>query len=193
MKTRFKQSLLVLFVIFLLGIVAHAQTTMIIDDRSKADLTTNIGTVWRGFSDRVMGGVSRETVAMDEIDGRRCVRLTGEVRLENNGGFIQMAVDLSQDGMLDASGFTGLRLLVRGNGEVYNAHLRTPDTQRPWQSYRASFTADDVWQEIKLPFADFQPYRLEEPLDTSSLRRLGLVAIGRRFDADLCVAEVGFY
>lgn len=166
---------------------------MLIDDRAHTDLTTSIGTVWRGFSDRVMGGVSRETVAVVEIDDRRCVRLTGEVRLDNNGGFIQMAVDLSPEGTLDASEYTGLRLVVRGNGEVYNAHLRTPDTQRPWQSYRASFTADDTWREIRLPFADFRPYRLETPLDTSRLRRLGLVAIGRRFNADLCVAEVGFY
>ena len=30
-------------------------------------------------------------MALNEIDGRRCLRLTGDVRLENNGGFIQMA------------------------------------------------------------------------------------------------------
>ncbi|NJN48400.1 MAG: CIA30 family protein [Candidatus Competibacteraceae bacterium] len=140
-----------------------------------------------------MGGVSRETVALATIDGRRCVRLTGEVSLENNGGFIQMALDLNREGLLDASAYNGLRLLVRGNGEEYNVHLRTPDTVRPWQSYRASFSAPDEWQEVRLPFAEFQPYRLDTPLDVSRLRRLGLVAIGRPFQADLCVAEVSLY
>jgi len=53
---------------------------------------------WRGFSDRVMGGVSRETVSHEVIDGECCVRLTGEVRLDNNGGFIQMAIDLAPEG-----------------------------------------------------------------------------------------------
>ncbi|MEE4376532.1 MAG: CIA30 family protein [Candidatus Competibacteraceae bacterium] len=166
---------------------------MMIDDRSNADLTATIGTVWRGFSDRVMGGVSRETVAPTVIEGRNCVRLTGKVSLENNGGFIQMALDLSRDGLLDASAYSGLRLLVRGNGEEYNVHLRTPDTVRPWQSYRASFNATESWQEIRLPFAEFQPYRLDTPLDVSRLRRLGVVAIGRPFQADLCVAEISLY
>ncbi|MEZ5583669.1 MAG: CIA30 family protein [Candidatus Competibacteraceae bacterium] len=121
------------------------------------------------------------------------MRLTGEVSLENNGGFIQMALDLSREGVLNASAYRGLRLLVRGNGEEYNAHLRTPDTVRPWQSYRASFNAPDTWHEVHLPFAQFKPYRLDAPLDVSRLRRLGLVAIGRPFQADLCVAEISLY
>jgi hypothetical protein len=184
-------ALIVLWTIGLAGGTEH--TTMMIDDRSNSDLTATIGTVWRGFSDRVMGGVSRETVALATIDGRRCVRLTGEVSLENNGGFIQMALDLSRDGLLDASAYSGLRLLVRGNGEVYNVHLRNPDTVRPWQSYRASFKAPESWQEIQLPFVQFKPYRLDVPLDVSRLRRLGIVAIGRPFQADLCVAEISLY
>ena len=36
-------------------------------------------------------------------------------------------------------------------------------------------------------------FRLETPLDVTRLRRLGLVAIGRAFHADLAVAEIGFY
>jgi hypothetical protein len=170
-----------------------SEVLMIIDDRSRSDLMATAGTPWRGFSDRVMGGISRETVAADQIEGRPCVRLTGEVRLENNGGFIQMALDLSSRGELDASTYTGLRLLVLGNGETYNVHLRTADTKLPWQSYRASFTATEHWCEVRLPFSEFHPYRLSAPLDSSRLQRLGLVAIGRAFHADLCVAEVALF
>ena len=149
---------------------------------------------WRGFSDRVMGGVSRETVSHEVIDGECCVRLTGEVRLDNNGGFIQMAIDLAPEGRtIDASCFDGVELRVRGNGETYGAHLRTSDAVRPWQSYRASFVAGPRWTDIRIPFAEFQPYRLSTPLDVTVLRRLGLVAIGRAFYADLSVNRASLY
>ncbi len=146
---------------------------------------------WRAFSDRVMGGVSDATLAPAVFDGRACLRLTGDVRLENNGGFIQMARDLAAGGdTLDASGFAALALVVRGNGETYGCHLRTPDTVRPWQSYRATFVACAEWREAILPFTDFQPHRLDQPLDKRHLRRIGLVAIGRAFSADLALARV---
>jgi hypothetical protein len=169
------------------------EIALILDDRSHADLSAATGTSWRGFSDRVMGGISQATVQATVIEGRRCVRLTGHVRLENNGGFIQMALDLCPDGVLDASAYTGLWLLVRGNRERYNVHLRTPDTRRPWQSYRADFVTDQIWRRIELPFTGFQPHRLRIPLNTTRLRRLGLVAIGRDFHADLALAELGLY
>lgn len=171
-----------------------ADKVMLIDDFENPEQGSSLGTRWRGFSDRVMGGVSRETVAFEKIDGRECLRLTGDVRLDNNGGFIQAALDLGTWGRsFDASGYTGLRLKVRGNGESYSLHLRTPDNTRPWQSYRSKFTAGPDWQTIELPFAEFQPYRLETPLDRSRLRRIGVVAIGREFSADLAVCELAFY
>ncbi|TQV70627.1 CIA30 family protein [Denitrobaculum tricleocarpae] len=167
---------------------------MLIDDFSDSDLTSKLGTTWRGFSDRVMGGVSQASVTREQLDGRWAMRLRGDVRLENNGGFVQAALDLSPDrGMYDASGFTGLRLTVRGNGEEYGLHLRSADNTRPWQSYRAQFVAGPEWETLELPFASFTPHRLEAPLVTSRLRRIGLVAIGRAFTADLAVSEIAFY
>ncbi len=167
---------------------------MLIDDFSSETLISRQGTQWRGVSDQVMGGVSRASVSHDIVGGRPCLRLTGDVRLENDGGFIQAALDLVPSGhTLDASGFTGVRLIVYGNGEQYAVHLRTPDNVRPWQSYRARFTAAPGWKTVDLAFADFAPHRLDAPLDIKRLRRLGLVAIGRAFHADLAVSELGFY
>ena len=88
---------------------------------------------------------------------------------------------------------TGVRLLVRGNGERYGCHLRTVACVRPWQSYRHAFVAGTEPAATSMPFASFAPHRVAEPLDPATLRRLGLVAIGRAFDADLAVAEVAFY
>ena len=174
---------------------ARAQSgDMLIDDFSDENFISKLGPRWRGVSDRVMGGISRASVAHDVIDGRPCLRLSGDVRLENDGGFIQAALDLALPGdTLDASGTTGLRLAVRGNGEQYSVHLRTPENLRPWQSYRAHFTAGPAWETIDLPFNSFAPHRLEAPLDISRLQRIGLVAIGRAFHADFAVSELAFY
>ena len=175
-------------------VIAKSNDVLILDDFSRDDLISSLGTPWRGFSDQVMGGISKETIERAEIDGRPALRLSGDVRLENNGGFIQAALDLAPEGrILDASAFTGVLLVARGNGERYGVHLRTPDRVRPWQSYRASFIAGPEWREIRLPFTRFQPYRLTEPLDVRHLRRLGLVAIGRAFHADLAVSTIGLY
>ena len=167
---------------------------MLIDDFTDDGLVSKLGTRWRGVSDQVMGGISEATVSHGVIDGRPCLRMTGDVRLENDGGFIQTALDLAPSGdTLNASDFSGVRIVVRGNGEKYSVHLRTPDNVRPWQSYRAYFTAGSDWKTIDLPFETFVPYRLEAPLDTMRLRRIGLVAIGRAFYADLTISELGFY
>jgi len=167
---------------------------MLIDDFADGDLVSKLGTRWRGVSDQVMGGISEAAVAQSIIDGRPCLRLSGDVRLENDGGFIQAALDLAPSGdTLNASDYAGVRLIVCGSGEQYSVHLRTPDNIRPWQSYRAHFTAGPAWKTIDLPFASFAPYRLEAPLDISRLRRIGLVAIGRAFCADLAVSELAFY
>jgi len=171
-----------------------SSSNLLLDDFGGDDLASALGTRWRGFSDRVMGGVSRESVVPVEIDGRRCLRLSGEVRLDNDGGFIQMALDLApDDATLDASAYRGLSLESRGNGEHYGLHLRTADCVRPWQSYRAGFVAEPHWREIKVPFHAFAPHRLTAPLDIRRLRRLGLVAIGRPFEADLAVARLALF
>lgn len=167
---------------------------MLIDDFTSKELISQIGTRWRAVSDQVMGGISKAVIAHEVIGDRPCMRVSGDVLLENNGGFIQAALDLHPDnGTLNASGYTGLRIAVRGNGEGYTVHLRTPANVRSWQSYRSKFIAEPEWRTVDLPFESFVPHRLETPLDTSELRRVGLVAIGRAFYADFAVAEIGFY
>lgn len=167
---------------------------MLIDDFKRGDLVSCLGTQWRGVTDKVMGGVSEVSLRSVVIGDRRCLSMAGNVSLENNGGFVQAALQLADSpDTLDASNFTGIGLLARGNGEAYSVHLRTSDVERSWQSYRSQFTADPEWRQVFLPFSQFQPHRLSTPLDLSKLRRLGLVAIGREFHADLAVAEIALY
>ena len=167
---------------------------MLIDSFANPKLISSLGTRWRAVSDQVMGGISKTALSHGGIDGRPCMRITGDVRLENGGGFIQAALDLAHSGQsIDASRFTGIRIVVRGNSERYSVHLRTPDCIRPWQSYRAQFTAGPDWEAIELSFTSFAPYRLDVPLDKTRLLRIGVVAIGRPFHADLAISEIALY
>jgi len=170
------------------------ERVVIIDDFAKNDLISNLGTKWRGVSDQVMGGISEPSVTYARIEGRFCLRLSGDVRLENNGGFIQAGLDLAVPGQVfDASSFSGIEILVRGNDEEYSLRLRTTELDRPQQSYRHSFIATPEWRTLQLAFEDFIPHRTEVPLNLSKLRRVGLVAIGRAFHADLAVGQIALY
>jgi hypothetical protein len=165
----------------------------LIDDRSSGTFLASVGAEWRFVSDQVMGGRSSGRMFIDSFQGRDCVRMQGDVSTENNGGFLQIALDLAAGKRFDASGFDGVLLKVAGNGERYNLHLRTSDLWLPWQSYRAGFVAKADWSEIRIPFSDLEAYRSGREFRPERLIRIGLVAIGREFEADLCVAEVRFY
>ncbi len=174
--------------------VSQAEASeMVIDNRSTGTLQSSHAGEWRLITDQVMGGRSSGNVVMDQYLGRNCLRMRGSVSTANNGGFVQIALDLAGGKSIDASNFNGLVLEVIGNGEKYNVHLRTSGLWLPWQSYRSSFIADSKWREIRLPFSAFEPYKTSKRLDPTKLVRVGLVAIGREFDADLCVGRLAFY
>jgi hypothetical protein len=166
---------------------------LILDDRYSRALSATNGASWRAVTDTVMGGMSSGDLMPAVIEGRNCLRLTGQVSLENNGGFVQASLDLSESGLLDAGSYAGIEIDVFGNGESYNLHLRTDDTRIVWQSYRAGFQALPRWQNLRLPFDSFQPHRIDKPLDKSKLRRLGVVAIGREMQADVCIGRLSLY
>jgi len=173
--------------------ILMADDVLIIDDRRSGELGSVLGGTWRMVTDGVMGGVSSGELSLDTIDNKACLRLRGDVRLENNGGFIQAALDVEDTEAADATNYDGLLLAVYGNNQEYNLHLRTGDVWLPWQSYRASFHAPDRWQTLRLPFSEFTGYRIGKKLDLKRLERIGLVAIGRAFTADLCIGELAFY
>lgn len=166
---------------------------MLIDDFNDPGGLSRFGTPWRLVTDRVMGGVSTGGISVEEIRGLRCLCLNGEVSLDNNGGFIQASLKLAPEGSLNAGKYEGIRLIFRGNGLSYNLHLKTADIQRPWQSYRSSFATGPEWRGIQLPFSRFRSHRIDVSINLRKLQRIGLVAIGAGFAADLCVAEIAFY
>ena len=173
--------------------IANDMNTLIIDDRSNKDMTSNLGTKWQLVTDGVMGGLSQGQLTLDNYKGRNCLRMRGTVTTENNGGFVQIALSLSEQGDFDASAYTGVEIEVAGNNELYNIHFRTGDLWFPWQSYRSSFTAAGDWQTYRIPFSELEKYKTFHKFSQDDIKRIGLVAIGREFQADLCLADIRFY
>lgn len=149
---------------------------------------------WEYVADGVMGGVSTGGMQSEAYHGRTAAVLRGAVSLDNNGGFIQIAFDLRDGGTgFDATGWSGVEMDVCGNGEAYDIRLRTDQLTRPWQSFRAEFRAPGDWQILRVPFADFVSHKTDTTFDPATLRRIGILAIGREFQADVAVAGIGLY
>lgn len=163
-----------------------------LDDRSSGDLRASSGGVWRIFSDTVMGGLSAASVeAVQAVDdGRPALCLRGLVRLDNNGGFVQMALDLPVPVPASAS---GLEIDLRGRPLRYGLHLRTADMRAPWQAWRTPLDPSPQWQTMRLPWTAFEPYRLQGVLDPTKITRIGLLAIGEPGEAELCLGRLALY
>mgnify|MGYP003314573799 FL=1 len=102
-------------------------------------------------------------------------------------------VNINNDGSIfDASKYEGIEIDVLGNEEEYDIRLRTSDLTRPWQSYRALLVARPEWSTTRLDFSVFVPHKTAIPLDVRRLRRIGVLGIGREYDADISVSGVRF-
>lgn len=144
---------------------------------------------WEFVADTVMGGVSTGRVTRAHVAGRDAVRLTGQVSLENDGGFVQMAADLPAG--ISTGAYAGLSLMVCGDGQSYDLRLRTTDLARPWQSFRAAFIAPPAWTQVRIPFAAMIPHKTDAAFNPAHLRRIGILAIGQAGPADVAVAGIG--
>ena len=75
--------------------------------------------------------------------------------------------------------------------------LRNPACTRQFSSYRATFEIPaNEWTTIRLPWSEFVghgPGCEDTALDPSTLRRIGLVAIGKEMDVFLGLNRLGFY
>ncbi len=169
---------------------AASPTTYLLDDFQGTDGAA-IGTQWQGFTDRVMGGRSDAESEVVETDRGPALQLRGEVRLENSGGFIQARLPLTATGAaFDTSAWRGFALELRGRPGPYYLHVRSADTQQPWQHYRAPLPVQEGWDRVVVPFEDLEPQRLERPLDLQRLHSVAVVAYGEAFQAWLEVSRL---
>ena len=175
------------FLVSIIILMTDQAGAYIIDDLSNPNERN-----WVYFTDTVMGGVSKGNLEFREGKDESYYRLTGFVSKENNGGFIQFATGISG---IPKKAYEGIRIKVRGNNENYQLHIRTRLTPAPWQYYSYQFFASDEWQTIDLPLDSFDKSNFYQPksFNAANIRSIGVVAIGKEYDAQIDLARIELY
>jgi|GEM_PF-5095998 len=91
--------------------ILPAQSDLLFDNFSVKSVS-RFRTVWEGYTDRVMGGISDMSSEIVSDESGFYLRMVGKVRTENNGGFIQMRLGLEKNKCSTGS-------LTRGCGLSY--------------------------------------------------------------------------
>ena len=149
---------------------------------------------WQYISDQTMGGVSNGQAVLDKEGDMIFARLTGNVSTANNGGFIQIRTNFSFVDLINTNkDLKGVLLNTKGNGETYHIFIRTSEDRSYRDFYSATFTANDNWEIVDLPFTKFKHRYSNRSLDGNDIRTFGIVAYGRDFFSDVSVSEITFY
>jgi hypothetical protein len=170
-------------------------TIAVLDDFLDPSGVASIGTRWESFTDRVMGGRSDMSAGIVTQDGRNVLRMSGRVSRENNGGFIQVRLPLSETGSLDAGAYVGVVLEVRTGAGEYSVHLRDDRTRLPWAYYHHDIHADGDWTTVYLPFSQFESdgMLVSRAPNVGRLRTIAIVATGDNAAAMIEVRLIGLY
>ncbi|ART83800.1 hypothetical protein CBP31_15105 [Oceanisphaera profunda] len=146
---------------------------------------------WKVISDQVMGGVSRATQHQAERHHSPCTCLVGRTSLDNNGGFVQIKLDIEPSEL--SADYKGIFIELAGNGHDYNLHVKTAQLTRPWQSFRYTLSVKPQWTRFIVPFQQLLAHRTEAELQPAEIKSIAVVAIGQEFDVDVCVRRFGFF
>jgi hypothetical protein len=121
--------------------------------------------IWGSLDDVVMGGVSASRVEATPEGAL----FTGTVSTANSGGFTSIRTR-NFDPPLQLSGYQGIALTLKGDGQRYKFLLRDEDS---WDSVAYSYSFDtvaDQWITVPISFADLIPvFRAKTVRDGRSL------------------------
>ncbi|MBQ0815569.1 MAG: CIA30 family protein [Marinobacter sp.] len=151
----------------------------------------DVSSPWTVISDQVMGGVSSAALQQDNRHSSPCACLTGRTRLDNNGGFVQMKLEI-EPSWLNAD-YRGLFVELCGEEHDYNLHVKTNQLIKPWQSFRCTLPVEPQWTRFIVPYEQLRAHRTSAELQPADIRSVAVVAIGAEFDVDVCVRRFGFF
>ncbi len=165
-----------LLIIFLNVFLSMAQTEDTVSKKTLADFTDGETRLeWGVVNDDVMGGVSTSKISLGE---NNTLLFTGNVSMENNGGFASLR---SQTDNYDFSNYEGFFIKVKGDGKIYSLSFRQTKYFTGY-NYSLKFeTEKDQWKIIKLPFKDFKlKYYGREagdsnPPDTKEIKQISIL------------------
>ncbi|WAL61190.1 CIA30 family protein [Thermocoleostomius sinensis] len=147
--------------------------------------SSDLGEVWGALDDVVMGGVSQSGLQL----GAAGAFFSGTVSTANSGGFASVRTR-NFEPPIDLSGFAGIELRVKGDGNRYKFMLRT-ETRWDGIAHCYSFdTTPDTWITVQIPFTAFVPvFRAKTvnnaPLDPSRIHAMQLMLSKFEYDGGL--------
>ena len=136
---------------------------------------------WQTVLDGVMGGLSTGRIAAGEGG---TLRFSGELSLENNGGFSQIRTAVPEGTF---EGATGLLLRVKGDGRTYQCDIRSSRLRLMAGGYQSTFpTKAGAWTEVEIPFDKCvansfgQRLRNAPALDPASIESVGITLADKK-------------
>lgn len=112
---------------------------------------------WAVEDDAVMGGRSQGALSINEAGN---AVFSGEVSIENNGGFSSVQRDFDP---IDVSRHRAVVLGLKGDGKRYQLRIEASPNAR--HAYAYDFQTSGAWQAIEIPFADMYAIRHGDRLD----------------------------
>ncbi len=128
------------------GIAGAAHETVLVDRDKPADVAA-----WTTVNDPVMGGRSTSGVAF----GNGGLVFSGDISVENNGGFASARSPQNPDIGRKAAGAKSIRVRAAGDGKTYV--LKVGAAGQSWSYIQRFPTEAGVQRSYDLPVAGFQP------------------------------------
>lgn len=135
---------------------------------------------WTTVNDPVMGGRSTSTVAF----GDGGLVFSGNISLDNNGGFASARGPVDPEIGRRATGATSLRVRALGDGKTYVLKV---ETGQPWSYIQRFATEAGVRRTYDLPVSGFEPVGMfldpvpsAAPLDPSTISRVALYILDKQ-------------
>lgn len=139
---------------------------------------------WRIVLDGVMGGRSSGRVRAGDPG---TLVFTGDLSLENNGGFSQIRNNIDEGTLANQD---GLEIKVLGDGRTYQFDIRVSNVRLMAGGFQTTFdTYPGEWKTIKLPFDDFRLYsfgrlvRNAPELDPALIESIGMTIADKKTGA----------
>jgi hypothetical protein len=121
---------------------------------------------WRIVNDDVMGGVSSSKVFITEDDK---ISFSGNVSLENNGGFASLRSPVKE---YNFENFSGIEIKIKGDGKRYSISMKET-TYFSGYFYTSAFeTKKEEWIVVQIPFNQFKLYYFGN--ETNSKKKIPL-------------------
>lgn len=132
--------------LFQLIILIMLQTppTYIIDFKPGMELTN-----WSVVDDVVMGGISDGSFYLND-DGQGV--FSGQVSLENNGGFSSVRYKSKKQTLVSANKFV---IRLKGDGKTFQ--FRVKPSKINWYAFVYNFETTGEWQTIEIPMKKMYP------------------------------------